>query len=158
MSVEDVAQVTKISRTAVRAIEEGNFDALPAPVFARGFIRAFADCVSIDGGPLIRRLDRIEREAAQPKGERAVTDTHNAYALPVPRASERFGGMKGGYILLLILAAGMLVAAWLMVGGKQTKRLDVANSPEDRPALQERVDGVSHYTDSKGPGYTFSPR
>ncbi len=38
LSIEELADFTKISKTYLKAIEEENFDKLPAPVYLRGFL------------------------------------------------------------------------------------------------------------------------
>ncbi len=51
-SLDDVASLTKISRTYLIAIEEEAFAKLPAPVFVRGFLLQFARTLKIPAEPL----------------------------------------------------------------------------------------------------------
>ncbi len=51
-SLDDVASLTKISKTYLIAIEEENFGKLPAPVFVRGFLLQFARTLKIPAEPL----------------------------------------------------------------------------------------------------------
>ncbi len=46
--IERIAQVTKINPTYLRLIEEEEFEDLPASVYVRGFVSAFARCVGLD--------------------------------------------------------------------------------------------------------------
>ena len=48
MELEDIAGVTKISPTYLRFIEEERYAELPAPVYVRGFVTAYAECVGLD--------------------------------------------------------------------------------------------------------------
>jgi curved DNA-binding protein CbpA len=48
MELEDISGITKISPTYLRFIEEDRYAALPARVYVRGFVTAFADCVGLD--------------------------------------------------------------------------------------------------------------
>ena len=48
MELEDISSTTKISPSYLRFIEEDRFEELPAPVYVRGFVRAYADCVGLD--------------------------------------------------------------------------------------------------------------
>jgi cytoskeletal protein RodZ len=43
-----VAVSLKNNPTYLRFIEEDRFSELPAPVYVRGFVRAYADCVGLD--------------------------------------------------------------------------------------------------------------
>jgi transcriptional regulator with XRE-family HTH domain len=48
ISLDDVAERTKISRRYLEAIEEGQYDRLPGEIFVRGFIRSYAQFVGLD--------------------------------------------------------------------------------------------------------------
>jgi transcriptional regulator with XRE-family HTH domain len=60
IDLEKIADVTKISATYLGFIEEERFDDLPATVYVRGFVAAYARCVGLDPervvGPYIERL------------------------------------------------------------------------------------------------------
>jgi flagellar biosynthesis protein FlhG len=49
MEIEEIAGITKVNPTYLRFIEEERFSDLPAPVYVRGFVSAFAACVGLDG-------------------------------------------------------------------------------------------------------------
>jgi flagellar biosynthesis protein FlhG len=48
IELEEIAGITKINPTYLRFIEEDRYAELPAPVYVRGFVRAYADCVGLD--------------------------------------------------------------------------------------------------------------
>ncbi|MEE8508316.1 MAG: helix-turn-helix domain-containing protein [Myxococcota bacterium] len=48
IEIEEIAGVTKISPTYLRFIEEERFSDLPAPVYIRGFVSAYATAVGLD--------------------------------------------------------------------------------------------------------------
>jgi hypothetical protein len=48
VEIEDISGVTKISTNYLRCIEEDRFAELPAPVYVRGFVAAYADCIGLD--------------------------------------------------------------------------------------------------------------
>jgi flagellar biosynthesis protein FlhG len=50
LELEDISVRTKISPTYLRFIEEDRYADLPAPVYVRGFVTAYADCVGLDPG------------------------------------------------------------------------------------------------------------
>ena len=47
-TLEDVAEITKIGKHYLRAIEENDFDRLPAPVYVRGFVAEYARVLSLN--------------------------------------------------------------------------------------------------------------
>lgn len=48
MELEDISSRTKISPSYLRFIEEDRYGDLPAPVYVRGFVTAYADCLGLD--------------------------------------------------------------------------------------------------------------
>ena len=55
LTLEEISRITKISKRYLMAIENDNFDQLPAPTFARGFIRAYANFVGIDSEEIVQK-------------------------------------------------------------------------------------------------------
>ena len=72
LTLADIANATKISMLALRAIERGDFAQLPGGIFTRSYIRAFADEVGLN--PEIADEYRPEPDAAasEPFGARKV--------------------------------------------------------------------------------------
>lgn len=60
MKPSDVARATRIKTQYVEAIEQNEFHVLIAPIYAKGFIRLYAECVGIDPAPLVRQFNEIE--------------------------------------------------------------------------------------------------
>jgi cytoskeleton protein RodZ len=63
LSVQDVAEKTRISRTYLEALEADRFEVLPGGVYLSGFLRVYAEELGLDSGPvleLIRQRDRSE--------------------------------------------------------------------------------------------------
>lgn len=57
LTVYQVAEFTKIKTDHVRALEEGNYDMFPAPVYIRGFIRTYAAMLKLDVAQIMAELD-----------------------------------------------------------------------------------------------------
>ncbi|WP_017651434.1 helix-turn-helix domain-containing protein [Fortiea contorta] len=49
LSLEEVVALTRIPRRLLQAIEEGNLDDLPEPIYIQGLIRQFADALGFKG-------------------------------------------------------------------------------------------------------------
>lgn len=60
MSAADVAAAIKIKLQYVEAIEKNQFQALIAPIYARGFIKLYARCVGLDPEPLLCQVGALE--------------------------------------------------------------------------------------------------
>jgi len=57
LTVYQVAEVTKIRTDHIRALEEGNFNVFSAPVYIRGFVRAYAALLKLDTAQIMIELD-----------------------------------------------------------------------------------------------------
>jgi curved DNA-binding protein CbpA len=66
MEIEDIARVTKVNPTYVRFIEEERFADLPARVYVRGFVGAYASCVGLDPRKVADSyMQRFDRESSK---------------------------------------------------------------------------------------------
>jgi cytoskeletal protein RodZ len=57
LTVEQVAEITKIRGDHLRALEEGNFDVFSAPVYIRGFVRTYSTLLKLDVPRVMAALD-----------------------------------------------------------------------------------------------------
>lgn len=66
VSVERMAEMTKISKTHIRYIEENNWDRLPAQVYTRGFVFQYAKCLKLNpelvATSYLHNLKRLQNE------------------------------------------------------------------------------------------------
>jgi cytoskeletal protein RodZ/predicted O-methyltransferase YrrM len=85
-----VAKALKLRAPYLEAIERGDYDVLPGPVYAIGFVRAYAEYLGLDGAEAVRRFKREEQ----------VPDTPSDLNFPVP-ITER--SIPGGRILVTAL-------------------------------------------------------
>ena len=64
VSLEELAQTTRIPLRNLLLIEDDRFDELPGDVFARGFLRAYARAVGADDDAIV-----VDDEAGEARGE-----------------------------------------------------------------------------------------
>jgi hypothetical protein len=66
IELDEIARVTKVNPTYLRFIEEDHFAGLPAPVYVRGFVTAYARCLGLDPTQILPEyLDRVEGTGGQ---------------------------------------------------------------------------------------------
>jgi hypothetical protein len=63
MSIDQLAAATKIPRRSLELLEEDRYDALPGPVFAKGFLRCAARALGVDVQTVMDLLFERERAA-----------------------------------------------------------------------------------------------
>jgi cytoskeleton protein RodZ len=118
LSLDDVSNVTKISTRNLQAIEEEHFDQLPGGVFNKGFIRAYAKHVGLDGDQAVNEYLACLRQAQI--DAQAVWEPENRAAVAEKRP---------------------IVAAQYSIGSKNTSKSAEVKKPvstqiEELPELQ----------------------
>ena len=108
LSINQVAEITKIRTDHIRALEEGNFDIFVAPVYIRGFTRTYATLLKLDVPAVIKALDgelgKTERFSEPPP----LTDTDksvvNFMTLQLSKLNlHRRELLIGGAVLIVII-------------------------------------------------------
>lgn len=102
VSMREIADNSKISLRYLEALEQDRFDVLPAPVFARGFLREYARVVGLNADEVVNLyLVALEERA---EGSRRVER-------PKPARAENLSSAPSslGYGLLLGLAVVLFV-------------------------------------------------
>lgn len=151
MSIQDVAHETRVPRASLEAIEAGDRDALPATVFARGFVRSFAMAVGVAPEPLLERFATLSDEAEvapepTPSAPMPVMgspeNTSDHFALLLSDGLDAESRMRFGPVALVAVAVIMFFTAWLMVGNG-TQRGTQTAQPETPVLHQNHTGGVS---------------
>lgn len=65
LTVREVSDALNLSITVVEALESGNQERLPGPVFTKGYVRAYARYLDLDPEPLVADMDTSE-QASEP--------------------------------------------------------------------------------------------
>ncbi|MDR7449740.1 MAG: DUF4115 domain-containing protein [Armatimonadota bacterium] len=68
LSLADVARLTRIRETYLAALEREDLAALPPPIYARGYLRAYARLLGLDPAPLVAAFNRAVPPAPRPHG------------------------------------------------------------------------------------------
>lgn len=101
LSVAEVARQLRLTPLQVEAMEAGDYQRLPGPVFARGFIRNYARLVKLDPGVLLASAERQLLPTAQ--GEPEFSHSVN---IPFPTGREirwRKYGIAAAVVLVLLV-------------------------------------------------------
>jgi len=68
-SIEEIAERTKIALHFLQALERDDFDELPGRAFGKFYIRAYAEVLDFDPGPLIVEYDKEQTVEGDAPGE-----------------------------------------------------------------------------------------
>jgi cytoskeletal protein RodZ len=76
LTVQQVAEITKIRSDHIRALEEGNFEIFSAPVYIRGFVRTCSALLKLDVPQVMAALDKELSGHEKFSEPPPFTDTH----------------------------------------------------------------------------------
>jgi cytoskeletal protein RodZ len=102
ISLGDIARKTRIQPRFLEAIEADNLDVLPGLVFARNFVRQYAQALQLDEAQVLERLPKLEEAAIRLPDPPAR-----------PRKRTRYTGPRSNFSswvwVTLALAAGVIL-------------------------------------------------
>jgi hypothetical protein len=118
-------QMTKVRPKYLRALEDEQFDVLPAPTYVKGFLKAYADALGLDGQLYVDEFN-----------SRFVVGEDEAPFRPKRSASTRAARrVETSAVLVSLAAIGLVTGALLLgLGGGHAKKVP-AGAP--RSALPE---------------------
>jgi cytoskeleton protein RodZ len=130
LSLPDIFETTRVGLIYLAAMESGEFNRLPPPVYARDFIRKYARTVGIDEKPII---DRYEKYLKSLKPTSEETEIQK----PWPETGGRNRFLFAS--LAAVIIAGALVSALFLYdqGGKPALPPPVLDSPSPATVIPE---------------------
>jgi cytoskeleton protein RodZ len=109
-TVEQIADQLKLAPRQVKALEAGDYAALPNMAVVRGFVRAYAKVVKIDATPLVAMIEVVSptsHEAAPPRKEIAASFSESRFPSMTQRSSGPAGWLVGVAVVVAVAAAGV---------------------------------------------------
>ncbi len=124
--LEEVAARTRIQARLLNAIEEGNLDQLPEPVYIKGFIKRFAEALGLNG---------VEFASAFPTGGSNLQFIRPSWR-HLPAAQLRPIHL---YLLYVILVISSVSGLSLLVGRSAIQVIEVEDYSQEAARLPEPI-------------------
>ena len=129
----EIEQSTKIRGKYLRALEDEQFEVLPAQTYVKGFLRSYADHLGLDG-----QLYVDEFNSRYVRGEFEEEEEQRPFKPHVARPGRGGAFQNKGVIITLAAIAGLTVfvfAAWIWGGsGNQNTALSVNTKTKKKKA------------------------
>jgi len=101
ITIAEVAEATRISSGALRAIEDDAFDELPGIIFIRGYLKAYAEHIGLDATDLLLRYEQWLKSVEEEDGKSHVN-------------SRRPWHWKRKYLWITLIVAGIMGLAFML--------------------------------------------
>jgi cytoskeletal protein RodZ len=147
LSLKEVEQATKIRTRYLEGLEREDPTVLPDPVYARGFLKTYANFLGLDG----ERLSRELRDRRSPRRERQLnheapgtSDFEQPLITPGGVGGAERRRVSGATILTVALAVLVLAAVIgaLYYVGSRSAGSGAEDAPE-KPAVEQKDPGPS---------------
>jgi cytoskeleton protein RodZ len=127
VSLEEIARTTRVAPRYLEALEADAYDDLPAPVFIRGFIRAYCQALGESPNDALTCYDSRDGRVPQPAARPA----------PIPRAGGTDARTRGAivvsFVLLVVLGMALFTVALVIRPRDRASIDDVRSSPPATP-------------------------
>ena len=126
VTVLEIAKELHLDEPKVRALECNDFETLGAPVFAKGYMRKYAEIVGVDPDDVLADYYKLTRSSGMPPL------VHGG-----PKVRKEIS--PGPWIAVVVVILAALLAYWLIV-----KRDTPSNGVESMPAIEELQPSTSN--------------
>jgi cytoskeleton protein RodZ len=129
LDLAEIEQATKIRSRYLRALEEEQFELLPAQTYVKGFLKAYADQLGLDGDLYVEEFNSryaIGEEEPAPRGRSSW---------PGP------GRFQSSAVLISLTAIGLATALVVLAW-----RFGATDEPEDIPGVPPPVEQRAEQT------------
>jgi cytoskeleton protein RodZ len=123
LSLEELSRTTRVPPRYLEALESDNFSALPAPVFVRGFIRAYCQAVGAPADEALARYDHQGGVAPVAPPVRVAIPADPRPSAVVETEARSRSAVLVSFVLLVVLGMALFAVAFVT-----------------QPQLEERVD------------------
>jgi cytoskeletal protein RodZ len=115
LTIQELAEITKIRTDHIRALEEGNFNVFPAPVYIRGFVRTVSTILKLDVPQVMSNLEGELGQTVKFREPPPLTDQPKTpidfVMLQLSKVNWRGGAVVvGGLAVIAIVILGVAIS------------------------------------------------
>jgi len=138
LSLEDVSGETKIPRRMLEYLETDNFDAFPARVYARGFLKSYAELLGLDVDYILNKFEVQTTQDHKSRGDMWEIETEVVEERIAPP------GLIKKVLVAIVVIVVLFIVIKALVGGRDEPK------PEKLPDIKEEVLKRSREVESRG--------
>ena len=126
LTVNQVAEITKIRTDHIRALEEGNFDVFSAPVYIRGFVRTYSTLLKLDVPQTMAALDAELGKTEKFSEPPPLTEPKKGPLAFIMLQLSKLDLRKTAIALLVLIVLAIVIS--VATSGRGPKRSDPLNA------------------------------
>ncbi len=107
ISLEELAQTTRIPLRHLASLEDDRLERLPGDVFVRGFLKSYAKAVGLTLDEVLRRYEHTSRQSSLPPSE---PNAAPMTGIAGPERGRRFGLAIALVIILILFTLALSIA------------------------------------------------
>ncbi|HEX5341142.1 MAG TPA: helix-turn-helix domain-containing protein, partial [Duganella sp.] len=134
-TVEQIADQLKLAVRQVKALEAGDYDALPNMAVTRGFVRAYAKVLKMDAAPLVAMIEAAQPISPEvvvaPRKDLAQSFSESRFPSMTSRSSSSPSGWLIGVAAVVVIGAA---GAYAYQSGLLPSSLFEQKAEEAKPA------------------------
>ena len=103
ISLDEVHAKIKVHPRILQLLEEDKFDKLPSPIFAKSFLKSYADFLEIDAESLLKGFEKTAQKEPEQK----------LFIRPAEEAQKHFAGFDTQTLAMILMVVAVLVVGWI---------------------------------------------
>jgi|SRR3989338_1016541 len=144
VTIEEIANITRISSRFLNALENDDFSSLPSEVFVKGFLRAYTKCVGIDPNEVISIYEKIRKtdDKQEVKEDKSLPSKLNNAAIIILTSIIAF-------VLLITVGGGIIFYkndSKTIINTDTTELPDLKANIEKQPEAKENTENIEEIT------------
>ena len=139
MTIQDVEDGTSIRASYIEAIESGEYDKMPGRVYAKGFVKNYANFLNLNGDEILKQFVAEVSPAVEVEQVKDVSNEKKSTSFSVSgrRLEEVSSNFSSNHLVAAIVAMAVLVGGifyYMKDSGNEIAQVDVTKTQEVKPA------------------------
>lgn len=143
LTIQDIEEGTSIRASYIQAIESGEYDKMPGRVYAKGFVKNYANFLKLDGEEFVKKfLDEVSPavEVVEKITEQVKEDPNDESKKPFSVNGMRLDVVEkisSNHLVVAIVILALLVGGFFYMQGPSTEVASVDTTTQPKQEVQQ---------------------
>lgn len=138
LTIQDVEDGTSIRAAYIEAIENGEYGKMPGRVYAKGFVKNYANFLQLNGDEFVKKFMEEVSPAVEPvKAEEVVSESKSkSFSISGRRLEEVSNNFSANKLVAAIIAVAVLVGGFFYFGSSDGTEVAKVDTPKTKEVQQ----------------------